>query len=80
LRQIRFEAIDLTLQIQQRTAQLGSGLVLGLGLRLGVLLDQGTRGVLGLLQTLAQIKDGTARFIVSAKQSRLRWAGQACQP
>jgi hypothetical protein len=44
------------------------------------LLDQGTRGVLGLLQTLAQIKDGTARFIVSAKQSRLRWAGQACQP
>jgi hypothetical protein len=31
---------------------------------------------LGLLQTLAQIKDGTARFIVSAKQGRLCGAGQ----
>jgi hypothetical protein len=29
-----------------------------------------------LLQTLAQIKDGTARFIVTAKQGRLRGAGQ----
>jgi hypothetical protein len=47
-----------------------------LGLSLGVLLDQGAGGVLRLLQTLAQIKDGTARFIVSAKQGRLRGAGQ----
>jgi hypothetical protein len=76
LSQLRFESIDLPLQIKQGTAQLSNGLILSLILRLDILLDQGACGVLGLLQTLAQIQDGPTRFVIPAEQGRLRRRGQ----
>jgi hypothetical protein len=40
------------------------------------LFNQGAGGILGLLQTLAQIQDGPASFVITAEQGRMSWAGE----